>query len=155
MRRCPPRNGDRERVIPTTPERDRLEDLIRTTRACVGVIGLGYVGLPLSLTFAERGFRVLGFDTDPAKVEALRAGRSYIGHLDAARLDTALGAGRFEATADLGRLDEPDAILICVPTPLTASREPDLRFVEATVEAISRRLRRGQLVVLESTTYPG
>ncbi|HVR29430.1 MAG TPA: nucleotide sugar dehydrogenase, partial [Thermoanaerobaculia bacterium] len=141
--------------MPTTPERDRLEDLIRTTRACVGVIGLGYVGLPLSLTFAERGFRVLGFDTDPAKVEALRAGRSYIGHLDAVRLDTALGAGRFEATADLGRLDQPDAILICVPTPLTASREPDLRFVEATVEEISRRLRRGQLVVLESTTYPG
>jgi UDP-N-acetyl-D-glucosamine dehydrogenase len=119
------------------------------------VIGLGYVGLPLSLTFAEAGFRTLGFDTDPAKVAALDAGRSYIGHLDSGRIAAAIASGRFAATSDLNRLGEPDAILICVPTPLDDRHEPDLRYVEATTSAIRRRLRTGQLVVLESTTYPG
>jgi len=133
----------------------RLAALIERREAIVGVIGLGYVGLPLSLTFAEGGFRVLGFDTDPAKIDALRVGRSYVGHLGDRRVADAVASHRFEATGDLGRLGEPDALLICVPTPLRDGHQPDLRYVEATVAAIARRLRRGQLVVLESTTYPG
>ncbi len=121
----------------------------------VGVIGLGYVGLPLGLAFADGGFRVLGFDIDEAKVEALGAGRCYIDHLDGEQLKRNIGAGRFEATSDFERLAQVDAILICVPTPLDRYREPDLSYVEATVRQASRRLRHGQLVVLESTTYPG
>ena len=123
--------------------------------ARVGVIGLGYVGLPLALAFAEAGFQVLGFDVDEAKVEALAAGHSYIEHLDGDRVARAVGSGRFEATNDFDRLAEPDALLICVPTPLDPRREPDLHYVEGTSEQIGRRLRRAQLVVLESTTYPG
>ncbi len=121
----------------------------------VGVIGLGYVGLPLGLAFADGGFPVLGFDVDEAKVEALSAGRSYIEHLDGEQLARNLGSGRFEATSDFDRLVEADALLICVPTPLDRHREPDLSYVEETVRQIGRRLRHGQLVVLESTTYPG
>jgi UDP-N-acetyl-D-glucosamine dehydrogenase len=135
--------------------RERLAGLIDRREARIGIVGLGYVGLPLSLTFAEGGFRVLGFDTDAAKVAALGESRSYVGHLDTKRLERAIGSAVFSATADLDRLGEPDAILICVPTPLTDDHQPDLRYVEATVAAIARRLRRGQLVVLESTTYPG
>ncbi len=121
----------------------------------VGVIGLGYVGLPLGLTFADGGFPVLGFDVDAAKVDALNAGESYIEHLDGEQLARWVRRGRFEATGDFDRLDEPDALLICVPTPLDRHREPDLSYVETTVQQVRRRLRRGQLVVLESTTYPG
>ena len=121
----------------------------------VGVIGLGYVGLPLVLRFGEVGFRVLGFDIDPAKVAQLNAGRSYIQHLPAERVAALIGSGRFEATVDTKRLAEPDALIICVPTPLTAHREPDLQYVEKTTEAVAAALRRGQLVCLESTTYPG
>ncbi len=134
---------------------DRLAREIDDRSALVGVVGLGYVGLPLALTFAEAGFRVLGFDTDKAKIEALEEGRSYIGHLGPERLAACRDGGRFEVTSSLARLGEPDAILICVPTPITDDREPDLSFVEATVEAIAETLRAGQLVVLESTTYPG
>ena len=125
----------------------------RTAR--VGVIGLGYVGLPLALAFAERGFGVLGFDVDPAKVAALGRGECYIDHLDAGRLSNAVRAERLAASADFGRLGEADALLICVPTPLTPQRDPDLSYVEKTARAIAERLRPGQLVVLESTTYPG
>ena len=121
----------------------------------VGVIGLGYVGLPLGLAFADGGFRVLGFDIDESKVEALGAGRCYIDHLDGDQLTRNVDDGRFEATSDFDRLADVDAILICVPTPLDRYREPDLSYVEATVKQAGRRLRRGQLVVLESTTYPG
>ena len=121
----------------------------------VGVLGLGYVGLPLALAFAEGGFRVLGFDVDSNKVAELNSGRSYIEHLEADRVAEAVAAGVLEATAELDRLGEPDALLICVPTPLTRYRDPDLRFVESTGREIARRLRRYQLVVLESTTYPG
>jgi UDP-N-acetyl-D-glucosamine dehydrogenase len=127
---------------------------IEKRRALVGVIGLGYVGLPLARVFTEAGFRVLGFDIDPAKVAALEEKRSYIKSVPAATVRRMRESG-FEATADFGRLDQPDAILICVPTPLTETRDPDMSFIERTSEAISRRLRRGQLVVLESTTYPG
>jgi UDP-N-acetyl-D-glucosamine dehydrogenase len=119
----------------------------------VGIIGLGYVGLPLARAFSGAGVRVIGFDIDAAKVERLNCGKSYIQQIP----DTAIAQmrkQRFEATADFSRLDEPDAILICVPTPLTESREPDLTYVIKSVEAIASRLRPGQLVVLESTTYP-
>jgi len=135
-------------------------------RARVGVMGLGYVGLPLACTFAEAGFSVIGFDTDPAKVAALAAGRSYIRHLPAARvralhapIDALVrdppAARGMAATTDVGRLAARDAVLVCVPTPLTATREPDLSHVIRSTEAVARALRRGQLVVLESTTYPG
>ncbi len=119
----------------------------------VGVIGLGYVGLPIARAFSAVGFRVLGFDVDPVKVERLNRGESYIGHIAGDVVATMRQQG-FEATAEFERLDEPDAIIICVPTPLTGDREPDLSYVIGSVEAIAARLRRGQLVVLESTTYP-
>lgn len=123
--------------------------------AVIGVIGMGYVGLPLALTFCEKGFRVLGFDVDPSKIEALRLGASYINHLDGGRLKAARASGRLEATREFDRLSEPDAILICVPTPLTPQREPDMSYVSDTARQIAPRLRAGQLVVLESSTYPG
>ncbi|HYN22310.1 MAG TPA: nucleotide sugar dehydrogenase [Thermoanaerobaculia bacterium] len=132
-----------------------LRKRIENRTAKVGIIGLGYVGLPLALAFAERGFPVLGFDVDPVKVEALARGECYIRHLDAGRVKAQTDHGRLVATVDFDRLPEVDAILICVPTPLTRQREPDLRYVRATAEQIGKRLRPGQLVVLESTTYPG
>ncbi len=122
--------------------------------AVVGVLGLGYVGLPLALRFSQAGFRVLGFDTDPAKVAALEAGRSTIGHVPAAAVGQARARG-FEPSGNLARSGEADALLICVPTPLDARREPDLGFVLGTLEAIAPALRAGQLVALESTTWPG
>ena len=137
---------------------DRAAELRRAIderTARVGVIGLGYVGLPLSLAFADRGYRVLGFDVDRSKVESLAAGRSYITHFPFDRVTKAIAEDRFEATEDFDRLPEADTILICVPTPLNANREPDMSYVEATAQEIAGRLRPGQLVVLESTTYPG
>ena len=119
----------------------------------VGIIGLGYVGLPLARAFACAGVRALGFDIDATKVERLNAGRSYIKQIPDAAI-AQMREQRFEATADFSRLSEPDAILICVPTPLTESREPDLTYVIKSAEVIAARLRPGQLVVLESTTYP-
>ena len=121
----------------------------------VGVVGLGYVGLPLIDAFYRGGIRSLGFDVDPTKVESLNAGKSYIEHIPSERIKEWIDHSKMEATADLSRLAEPDAILICVPTPLSDSRDPDLRYVESTAEAITKVLRPGQLVVLESTTYPG
>jgi UDP-N-acetyl-D-glucosamine dehydrogenase len=123
-------------------------------RPLVAVLGLGYVGLPLARAFFAAGFRVLGFDTDPAKVAALQAGRTYMRHVPAESVG-AMRENGFEATADFGRLGEPDAVLVCVPTPLSSSRDPDLSFVLDSARAIAARLRPGQLVVLESTSYPG
>lgn len=134
---------------------DSLRAKIDDGTATVGVIGLGHVGLPLALGFAGGGLSVLGFDTDPAKVETLEAGRSYLGHIADDSIVPFVERGRFRATAEMDRLGEPDALLICVPTPLADDRRPDLSFVETTCEEIRRRLRSGQLVVLESTTYPG
>ena len=134
---------------------EELRRRIDAAEALVGVVGLGYVGLPLSLAFAERGFRVLGFDVEATKVDALSRGESYIGHLDGGRVRKVVQEGSLAATGDFDRLAEPDAILICVPTPLTAHREPEMRYIEETVKVIRQRLRPGQLVVLESTTYPG
>src|SRR3954454_21880647 len=126
---------------------------LRTSR--VAVIGLGYVGLPLVELFAAEGFPVLGLDIDPAKVEQLQAGESYIGHIASERVRALRDGGRFQASTDFARLAEADAILICVPTPLGKHREPDLSAVVATGRSIAAHLRPGQLVVLESTTYPG
>jgi len=123
--------------------------------ARVGVIGLGYVGLPLALLFEESGFPVVGFDVDRAKPEALHRGESYIRHIGAERVASAFARGRIVATTDFDRLGDCDAVLVCVPTPLGRHREPDLSYIRATAEEVARRLRPGQLVVLESTTYPG
>lgn len=127
---------------------------IQDNKALVGIIGLGYVGLPLARAFADRGVPVLGFDVDAAKVEALARGESYIGHIPPSVIARMRDEG-FDATADFGRLDEVDAILICVPTPLTETREPDLTYVVNSTRAIAEHLAPGRLVVLESTTYPG
>jgi UDP-N-acetyl-D-glucosamine dehydrogenase len=126
---------------------------VQNRTATVGIIGLGYVGLPLARAFATAGFRVLGFDIDAAKVAKLNAGKSFIKQIPDATV-AAMRAAGFEATDRFERLSEPDAILICVPTPLTEAREPDLTYVVNSATAIAARLRRGQLVVLESTTYP-
>jgi UDP-N-acetyl-D-glucosamine dehydrogenase len=137
---------------------DHREALVRKVAArsaSVGVIGLGYVGLPLALLFEEAGFTVTGFDVDPAKPGALHRGESYIRHIGKERVARAFARGRIVATTDFDRLPGCDAILICVPTPLGRHREPDLSYIRATGDEVARRLRPGQLVVLESTTYPG
>jgi len=121
----------------------------------VGIIGCGYVGLPLGLRFAEIGHHVTGFDLDENKVKQLNAGKSYIQHIPADKIEMHVKAGRFEATTDFSKLRGVDAVLICVPTPLDERREPDLSYVEQTARAIAPHLQRNQLIVLESTTYPG
>jgi UDP-N-acetyl-D-glucosamine dehydrogenase len=136
-------------------EKHQLIEKIQTHKARVGVVGLGYVGLPLVLRFGEEHFSILGFDVDPVKVRKLNAGESYIRHIPAVRLQTLLKDKQFEATSDFNRLAEADCIIICVPTPLTAKKDPDLQYIENTAEAVSKTLRKGQLISLESTTYPG
>jgi UDP-N-acetyl-D-glucosamine dehydrogenase len=128
---------------------------IAAKTAKIGIIGLGYVGLPLACLFAEKGFGVTGFDIDPKKIDVLNAGRSYIKHIPAKRIRPLVKAGKLAASDDFAGLRRMDAIIICVPTPLTRFREPDLRFIVATGESIARFLRKGQIVVLESSTYPG
>ncbi len=136
-------------------QKDHLLERIASRTARVGVIGLGYVGLPLALLFEEAGFPVVGFDVDPAKPEALHRGESYIRHIGAEKVSQAFARGRVVATTDFDRLGDCDAVVICVPTPLGKHREPDLSYIRSTVAEMARRLRVGQLVVLESTTYPG
>jgi UDP-N-acetyl-D-glucosamine dehydrogenase len=121
----------------------------------IAIIGLGYVGLPLSLQFARSGVTVLGLDIDPAKVEALNAGRSYIKHISAGAIAQAVKAEKFCASIDFGRIKEVEAVIICVPTPLNKNREPDISYITETGKAIAPHLQKGTLVVLESTTYPG
>lgn len=132
-----------------------LKKKIRDREACVGIVGMGYVGIPLGLTFLSAGFRLLGFDIDEAKVSALNRGKSYIKQFPATLFAPYLKSQKFSATADFSRLPEADCICVCVPTPLTRMREPDLTYILNTSDAIATHLRRGQLVVLESTTYPG
>ena len=134
---------------------DRKPEFFAGKDIRIGIIGCGYVGLPLALRFAETGQRVTGFDTDPGKVEKLNAGQSYIQHIPAAKIAEHVKGGRFGATTDFTKLREMDAVLICVPTPLDERREPDLSYVEQTALSIAPNLQRGQLIVLESTTYPG
>ncbi len=135
--------------------RARLLERIQARTARVGIIGLGYVGLPLALIFEEAGFPVLGLDVDSSKPDALKRGESYIRHIGKDRVVRAFGRGLIDATTDFDRLRECDAVIVCVPTPLGRHREPDLTYVRSTADAIAVRLRAGQLVVLESTTYPG
>src|SRR5438128_4723342 len=134
---------------------DALLESIATRSARVGVIGLGYVGLPLVLLFEDAGFPVLGFDVDTKKTEMLNRGQTYIRHIGSDRIAKAFANESVFATADFDRLGECDAIIICVPTPLGAHREPDLKYIRLTADAIAPHLRLGQLIVLESTTYPG
>jgi UDP-N-acetyl-D-glucosamine dehydrogenase len=137
------------------PTADSLRKILAEKSAKVGVIGLGYVGLPLIRAFVAAGFRTLGYDIDASKVQRLLAGESYIGHIPSPWIADCVASRRFEPTADMQRLSEADALLICVPTPLTDSRDPDLSYIESTARHIAAALRPGQLVVLESTTYPG
>jgi UDP-N-acetyl-D-glucosamine dehydrogenase len=133
----------------------KLEGAIRARSATIGVIGLGYVGLPLIQAFISAGFRTMGFDVDQAKVDQLLAGKSYIKHIPPEWISKHVADGYFTPTSDMKRLSEPDVLLICVPTPLNETRDPDLTYIENTARQIAQTIRPGQLIVLESTTYPG
>src|SRR3954465_1724700 len=145
----------RDRPPRMTSPHATLVDRIRTRKARVGVIGLGYVGLPLVVEFARAGFDVTGFDVDAAKTDAINAGKSYIPDVPEAELASFSASGRLRATTDMSQLAGMDAIDICVPTPLRKTKDPDLSYVVHAVEAVAATLTRGQLVILESTTYPG
>jgi len=132
-----------------------LIQLIENRRARVAIIGLGYVGLPLATEFAGRGFQATGFEVDEKKVAEINAGRSYIGDVAAELIKQSVDAGKLRATIDFSELTDCDAIIICVPTPLRKTKEPDVSFILAAAEEIKKHLRRGQLIILESTTYPG
>ena len=134
---------------------DRKPEYFKGAQLKVGIIGCGYVGLPLGLRFAEAGHRVTGFDTDPVKIEKLNRGESYIQHIPVNKIRQYVASKHFGATNDFSRIAEMDAVIICVPTPLDERREPDLSYVRDTAIAIAPNLQRGQLIVLESTTYPG
>src|ERR1700726_1506429 len=134
---------------------DRKPEFFKGAQLKVGIIGCGYVGLPLALRFADVGHKVTGFDTDQEKIKKLNAGQSYIQHIPADKINHHVQGKRFDATTDFTRLREMDAVLICVPTPLDERREPDLSYVEKTAQSIAPNLQRNQLIVLESTTYPG
>jgi UDP-N-acetyl-D-glucosamine dehydrogenase len=134
---------------------EKLAEKIRNRQASVGIIGLGYVGLPLALAFAERGLLAIGIDVDPSKSKKLQAGESYITHVSSERIRSALSEDKLRVTSNFSDLSRCDAIIICVPTPLTDSRDPDLSYVVSTTERIRDHLREGQLIILESTTYPG
>src|SRR5205814_6091440 len=123
--------------------------------ALIGIVGLGYVGLPLAMEFARVGFRVLGFDVSKGVVDALGAGRSHVQDVASAEVAGFAKTGKFAATTDLSRLREPDVVSICVPTPLSKTKDPDVSYVLAATNSVKQSLRRGQLIVLESTTYPG
>lgn len=146
---------ERKRETKMSASCTNLLNALRQKTAKVGVIGLGYVGLPLANLFHQKGFRVVGFDIDQRKVDALKAGKSYIGHIPDTRVAELINDGRFEPTVDFAKIGEVDTVSICVPTPLDEYREPDLSFIESTGRAIAPYVKRGQLIVLESTTYPG
>jgi len=132
-----------------------LKDKIRNRTARVGVIGLGYVGLPLAVEFAKKGFDVTGFDVDASKIDEINAGRSYILDVKTEDVKASVDAGRLRATSDMSRLKDMDAVDICVPTPLRKTKDPDLSYVVQAVDSVKAHLKKGQLVILESTTYPG
>ena len=133
----------------------KLLEMIEQKKAVIGVIGLGYVGLPLTIHFGRKGFSVIGFDLDAKKIDKLLHGESYIKHISSESIKQMIDKKQFDVTIDFSRLKEPDCILICVPTPLTEKMEPDLSYLLQTTETIAKNLRKGQLIVLESTTYPG
>src|SRR5437879_11470542 len=132
-----------------------LTDRIRGHRARLAIIGQGYVGLPRAVSFRDAGCAVTGLDTDPDKITALHAGRSYIPDVESTDLQHLLGTGRYEATSDFSILEQSDVAVICVPTPLRKSKDPDISYVVAAAEQVAAHFRPGQLVILESTTYPG
>jgi UDP-N-acetyl-D-glucosamine dehydrogenase len=134
---------------------NELIGLITEKRATIGVIGLGYVGLPLVAEFAANGFKGIGFEVDQNKADQINKGISYIGDVSSSKVKELVDAGRLKATTDFNHLSECDAIIICVPTPLRKTKEPDVSYILAAAEEIQKRIRRGQLVILESTTYPG
>ena len=136
-------------------QKNNLLTKIQNGKAIIGIIGLGYVGLPLALAYAEKDFKVSGFDVDLNKVKTLNSGQSYISHIDGIKVKQAVKSKKLSATADFSRLNEPDVIIICVPTPLTPQLDPDMSYIVKTTEQIKKCLRTGQLIVLESTTYPG
>tara|TARA_B100001248_G_scaffold260684_1_gene249618 strand:- start:21294 stop:22592 length:1299 start_codon:yes stop_codon:yes gene_type:complete len=131
----------------------KLLEKIKEKRAVIGIIGLGYVGLPLAIRFAEEGFETIGFDIDPEKEKKISQGQSYIKHISSKSIEDA--AAHLSATSDFSRVSEVDAVIICVPTPLNAYREPDMSFITSTMESIQDYLKEGQILSLESTTYPG
>ncbi len=133
----------------------KLLEMIEQKTARIGIIGLGYVGLPLALHFGKKGFHVIGFDLDSRKIDKILHGESYIKHIPSDTIREMTDAKRFDVTIDFSRLKEADCILICVPTPLSDKMEPDLSYLLETTETIAGNLRTGQLIVLESTTYPG
>src|ERR1700674_1763284 len=150
------RSGGLLAVVRLPATRDpRKPEFFKGAQLKVGIIGCGYVGLPLALRFAEVGHKVTGFDTDPNKVTMLNAGKSYIEHIPQNKIQQFVNSRHFSASNDFAKVKDADAILICVPTPLDERREPDLSYVEQTAISIYPHLQRGQLVVLESTTYPG
>jgi UDP-N-acetyl-D-glucosamine dehydrogenase len=140
---------------PAPTPADILVGQAQDRSALIGIVGLGYVGLPLAMEFARVGFRVLGFDVSKAAVDGLNAGRSHVQDVPSAELAAFVQAGKFAATTDLARLKEPDVVSICVPTPLSKTKDPDVSYVLAATNSVKQTLRRGQLIVLESTTYPG
>ena len=133
----------------------KLIERIKSKEALIGVIGLGYVGLPLVIRFGEEKFRVIGFDIDEEKVKKLKQGESYIKHIPAEKIKQLVASRKFDPTSDYSRLKEADCIIICVPTPLTINKEPDQSYIKYTTEVIAKYMRQGQLISLESTTYPG
>jgi UDP-N-acetyl-D-glucosamine dehydrogenase len=133
----------------------QILEKIKNKSVVVGIVGMGYVGLPLGLAFAAKKINVLGFDLDEKKINLLNKGKGYLKHITDDKIKKVVDSGHFKATTEFSRLPEVDAILICVPTPLTEHREPDMSFVENTAKTIAKYLRKGQLVSLESTTYPG
>ena len=135
--------------------KQQLIEKINKKEAIIGIIGLGYVGLPLMLEFCENDFKVLGFDKDHEKEKLLNDGKSYIKHISEKRISLQKDRNYFEATSDFSRLSEPDALIMCVPTPLNKHREPDMSYITSTVDTIKKYMRKGQLITLESTTYPG
>lgn len=139
----------------SNPGLEALLALFTGRKARIGIIGLGYVGLPLACAACDAGFAVTGFDIDRSKIEKLEAGQSYIGNIHNDRVAKFVKGGAFLPTADFSRLAQADAVIMCVPTPLNKNREPDMSYIVQTSEVVGRHLRKGQLVVLESTTYPG
>jgi len=144
-----------ELVQPRLGVAERLAAMIEARAARVGVLGLGYVGLPTAVEFARAGFGVVGFEVDPERVKAVNAGRSHVCDVPDTTLRPLAETGRLQATLDDGRMRDCDVLIICVPTPLTSTKQPDLSYVHQAVDSIARSLRPGQLVILESTTYPG
>lgn len=144
-----------EKVIPLKMDFNQLKENILNKKARIGIIGLGYVGLPLVHVAHSAGFNVVGFDVDQAKIDKLNNKQSYIRHIGDSLVQEIMGSGRFTPTADFSMLKDVDVIIMCVPTPLSKYRDPDMSYVESTTRTVARHLRSGHLVVLESTTYPG